>query len=274
MRGPDARGAVSIGATGGDCCTLPGAPQVPQYSLFEEQSRLVRAAARTVGGDPMRSSGERIGCRPGTVLVRLPFANSVALQGWGEHRRLVVGFGEAHVHATELPPAFFVIGAPRCGTTSLCKSLKVHPRISFSKPKETHFFIRCDPALDDDELRRTYLRQYHQDVAACHQAIGDGSVSYLYSPRAIELALRFDPRARVRGSGTQPCGHGLTPTTPAWSTRSTKTSPTSLRLVPAGATRCGRRHAQALPGSSPSAVRRGRQARAACRALVQGHRRS
>lgn len=104
--------------------------------------------------------------------------------------------GEADVHATEVPPAFFVVGAPRCGTTSLCKALKVHPRISFSKPKETHFLIRCDPALDGDELRRAYLGQHHQDFAARHQAIGDGSVSYLYSPRAIELALRFDPRAR------------------------------------------------------------------------------
>ena len=98
--------------------------------------------------------------------------------------------------ATELRPAFFVVGAPRCGTTSLCNALKVHPRISLSKPKETHFFIRCDAALDDDELRRAYLGQHHQDFAVHHQAIGDGSVSYLYSPRAIELALRFDPRAR------------------------------------------------------------------------------
>jgi Sulfotransferase domain len=104
--------------------------------------------------------------------------------------------GKADLHALELPPAFFVVGAPRCGTTSLSKALKLHPKISFSKPKETHFFVRCNPALDDHELRSAYLRQHHKDLAPDHQAIGDGSVSYLYSPRAIELALRFDPRVK------------------------------------------------------------------------------
>ena len=96
----------------------------------------------------------------------------------------------------ELAPSFFIVGAPRCGTTSLSKALKSHPRISFSKPKETHFFLLADPDLSESEQRERYLSQHHPFLDAEHRAIGDGSVSYLYSPEAIRRALRFDPRAK------------------------------------------------------------------------------
>jgi hypothetical protein len=38
-------------------------------------------------------------------------------------------------------PTFFIIGAPKCGTTSLHAYLDQHPEIGMSKMKETHFFI-------------------------------------------------------------------------------------------------------------------------------------
>jgi len=41
--------------------------------------------------------------------------------------------------------SFFVIGAPKCGTTLLSTHLSEHPEISFSKPKEPHFFSRDYP---------------------------------------------------------------------------------------------------------------------------------
>src|SRR5262245_13866340 len=43
-------------------------------------------------------------------------------------------------------PNFFVIGAPRSGTTSLYEYLKVHPEIFMSPVKEPDFFIK--PSLD------------------------------------------------------------------------------------------------------------------------------
>ena len=46
---------------------------------------------------------------------------------------------------TEFPPSFFVVGAPRCGTTAVSKALAGNPRISFSKPKEPHFFLEPRP---------------------------------------------------------------------------------------------------------------------------------
>lgn len=46
----------------------------------------------------------------------------------------------------ELDPTahFFVLGAPKCGTTSLVGLLRQHPDISVSKPKEPRFFQDAD----------------------------------------------------------------------------------------------------------------------------------
>jgi Sulfotransferase domain len=98
--------------------------------------------------------------------------------------------------ALDLPPSFFVVGAPRCGTTSLSRALKEHPKISFSKPKETHYLLLTPPGLSELELRALYISLHHQDLGPQHQAIGDGSVTYLYAPEVIRQALRFDGRAR------------------------------------------------------------------------------
>ncbi|MGD8643727.1 MAG: sulfotransferase [Chromatiales bacterium] len=96
----------------------------------------------------------------------------------------------------DMPPCFFVAGAPRCGTTAISKALSRNPRISFSKPKETHFLLDPPAGLSGDELRGLYLMRYHSELSGVHQAVGDGSVSYLYTPEALERALGFDPRAR------------------------------------------------------------------------------
>jgi Sulfotransferase domain len=97
---------------------------------------------------------------------------------------------------TEFPPSFFVVGAPRCGTTAVSKALAGNPRISFSKPKEPHFFLEPRPGVSESDLRQQYLSRYHHDLNADHQVIGDGSVSYLYEPDAIRRVLAFDPRAK------------------------------------------------------------------------------
>ena len=55
-------------------------------------------------------------------------------------------------------PNFFIVGAPRCGTTSLSKYLKWHPQVRLSDPKETHFFTSIypdHPELDIQRVRTT-----------------------------------------------------------------------------------------------------------------------
>jgi hypothetical protein len=103
-----------------------------------------------------------------------------------------------------MPPSFFVVGAPRCGTTALSKALAGNRHISFSKPKETHFFLEDRSHMTTDAVRRLYLESFHPNLARDSQAIGDGSVSYLYSPGAIEQALAFDQRAKFIASVRNP----------------------------------------------------------------------
>ena len=112
------------------------------------------------------------------------------------------GFSRADLEAAgtatleDFPPTLFLVGAPRCGTTAISKALAGHPVISFSKPKETHYLLEPRGEMTEGAWRALYLKRYHQGLSRQHQATIDGSVSYLYSPEAIERALEFDPRAR------------------------------------------------------------------------------
>jgi hypothetical protein len=93
-------------------------------------------------------------------------------------------------------PDFFVVGAPRCGTTSICRYLARNPQICFSRPKEPHYFSRLDHDPSADELERDYLGRCFGHCAEPHQAMGEGSVSYLYLPGVLERIKHFNPEVR------------------------------------------------------------------------------
>ena len=93
-------------------------------------------------------------------------------------------------------PDFFIIGAPRCGTTSLSRYLMRHPQVCFSRPKETHYFSRLSGMPTEDELRRDYIDRYFAHRTAEESAAGEGSVSYIHLPAAIEQILHFNPAAK------------------------------------------------------------------------------
>ena len=94
-------------------------------------------------------------------------------------------------------PDFFVVGAPRCGTTALCRYLSKHPAVCFSRPKETHYFTRLGPAWTPEQATRDYVLRFFPHFHEGHRLIGEGSVSYLYAPHAIERILRVSPDARM-----------------------------------------------------------------------------
>jgi len=83
----------------------------------------------------------------------------------------------------------FIVGAPRCGTTTLSRFVKHHPAVRFPAIKEPHFFAQNDlRGLPDDQLRRRVEGDYLQRFfgASEHGPVGvDGSVSYLYSPNSL-----------------------------------------------------------------------------------------
>ena len=101
---------------------------------------------------------------------------------------------------SDLPRFVFIVGAPRCGTTTIAGFLKKHPRICFPTVKEPHFFVQYDlGALDDLGLRELTQREFlDRFYGHCHadRDIGvDGSVSYLYVPERLLPALRLFPDA-------------------------------------------------------------------------------
>lgn len=70
---------------------------------------------------------------------------------------------------------FFIIRAPRCGTTALSNYLNNHPNILFSKPKETNFWTGQSIYNNyDDYIKNCFPNINKQKF----QAIGEGSVSY------------------------------------------------------------------------------------------------
>jgi Sulfotransferase family len=93
-------------------------------------------------------------------------------------------------------PDFFLIGAPRSGTTSLSRYLAANPQVCFSRPKEPHYFALLAPHSSLEDLETAYLSRYFAHYHDGHRVVGEGSVSYLYSPQAIERILEVNPDAR------------------------------------------------------------------------------
>ena len=91
-------------------------------------------------------------------------------------------------------PNFFILGAPKCGTTSLARWLGAHPEIFMSPIKEPHYFS-TDLANRSVKSRRQYDRLF-RDVTDAHRAVGEASTWYLYSRDAVPAIERELPNAR------------------------------------------------------------------------------
>lgn len=91
-------------------------------------------------------------------------------------------------------PNFFIIGAPKCGTTSLASWLAEHPNVYIPPVKEPHYF-NTDLAYINTPSERQYRRLFNS-VTEKHSAIGEASVFYLYSENAVEEIERRIPNSR------------------------------------------------------------------------------
>lgn len=97
---------------------------------------------------------------------------------------------------TSKKPNLFIVGAPRCGTTSLWSYLKQHPDIFMSAEKELYFF---DSDLRPTGWKRSSLDQYLSNFARAGDCkiIGEATPSYLRSERAARAIKAFNPRAQI-----------------------------------------------------------------------------
>ncbi|MDN5865524.1 MAG: sulfotransferase, partial [Gammaproteobacteria bacterium] len=93
-------------------------------------------------------------------------------------------------------PKFFIVGAPRCGTTAMSHYLSRHPQICFARPKEPHFFTSPLIVSGKASLRRDYIGRFFSHCGHAKPILGEGSVSYLYSKEALEGIVQVNPQAR------------------------------------------------------------------------------
>lgn len=94
-------------------------------------------------------------------------------------------------------PNFFIVGAHKCGTTSLHYQLRQHPEIFMPKCKEPNYFnpdlkIHPDHSFSSEDR---YLALF--DGAGQARRIGEASPSYLRSKVAATRIHEFDPDARI-----------------------------------------------------------------------------
>jgi len=94
-------------------------------------------------------------------------------------------------------PDFFIVGAPKCGTTSLAAWLGEHPNIYLpakTPTTEPHFFS-TDLNLPRIEERSEYDRLF-RGATDSHIAVGEASTSYLFSRTAIASVEREFPEPK------------------------------------------------------------------------------
>src|SRR5690349_8849013 len=92
-------------------------------------------------------------------------------------------------------PNFFIVGAPRAGTTSMWFRIRQHPDIFMPlDQKEPHFFCnnpRPWAVKDIDGYLKLFAGARHES------AIGEASAGYLSAPEAPGLISARYPRAKI-----------------------------------------------------------------------------
>jgi hypothetical protein len=94
-----------------------------------------------------------------------------------------------------MKPSYLVIGASKCGTSSLCELLGMHPDVFMSSPKEPNFFCY-------DEVYARGWEWYESlfDGAEGATAIGEGTSQYSQRnvwPKAADRIAHHLPDARL-----------------------------------------------------------------------------
>lgn len=93
-------------------------------------------------------------------------------------------------------PNFFIVGAPKSGTTALSKYLSEHPNVFITTPKEPNYF--------SDDMPKRYIAQSLEDYLLLfknsdsnHSVTGEASVFYLYSSCALQNIYNFYNQAKI-----------------------------------------------------------------------------
>ena len=92
-------------------------------------------------------------------------------------------------------PDFFIIGAPKCGTSAIYRYLQAHPDIFMPAKKEPHFFSLDLPGRRDITEEQDYSELF--ETAPRSASVGEGSATYLFSEVAVQEIMKRNPAARL-----------------------------------------------------------------------------
>jgi hypothetical protein len=92
-------------------------------------------------------------------------------------------------------PDFFIVGAPKCGTTALYRYLREHPDVFFPSFKEPQYFCTDFPGIAQVNGFSGYRALF--DGAPRSSLVGEASVWYLYSEVALENIIATNPNAKI-----------------------------------------------------------------------------
>jgi len=102
----------------------------------------------------------------------------------------------------KVQPNLFIIGAPKCGTTSLAYYLSGHPSIFMSRIKEPNYFARSLTVPGSYLSRQpwhvrqdAYLNLF-SEATACQSIVGEASTRYLRCAEAIRIIRYRYPLAK------------------------------------------------------------------------------
>ncbi len=102
---------------------------------------------------------------------------------------------------------FFMVGAAKCGTTSMFRYLLQHPDVTWGEIKEPEFFStkyvnlphKGPKAKEFDEVRTYRIEDYeflYRNVGA-EKIIGDASTTYIYHEQCADDIKKYNPDAKI-----------------------------------------------------------------------------
>jgi hypothetical protein len=92
-------------------------------------------------------------------------------------------------------PDFFIVGAPKCGTTALDHYLSQHPEIFIPDIKEINYFgtdLLKSPSTVTEKMYLSFFLK-----AKNEKRLGESTVWYIYSPGATSAIKEFNPSAQI-----------------------------------------------------------------------------
>jgi len=96
---------------------------------------------------------------------------------------------------------FFIVGAPKAGTTSLYHYLNEHPQVEMSSQKEPDYF--SDKAIHQQGMyydkKRVNTPDKYESLFVQKESVvyGEGSVSYLFYDNVAEDIKKYNPNAKI-----------------------------------------------------------------------------